>query len=277
MSLQRTRRVAVLSGKGGVGKTNLVANVALAASALPSRVLVVDGDLGLANVDVLLGIVPRTNVSQVIDGGRSFEEAIVEGPGGIHLLAAASGRSDLPGLGPAELARLLLPILSLEDRYELVLVDAGSGIGASVVSLAGVCDQAMLVLSGEPTSLADAYATLKVLARELPELPVEIVVNDVANETRARECHARLARMAERFLGASPPFAAWVPEDPRVPHAVAQQRAVVELFPDAPASRAYRRLAHRLHGDAPTTPIPNPDRPGAPARHAPLFVGGPHE
>ena len=181
------RRIAVVSGKGGVGKTNLVANVAVAAAGLGAKVLVVDGDLGLANVDVLLGLAPKLTAADVIEGRCRFEDALLTGPRGIHILPAASGRSDLPGFRPERLAGLLIPFFEASEGYDLVLVDTGAGVGPAVISMAAACDLALLVVTSEPTSLADAYATLKVLLREAPSLRVEVLVNHVPHERAGRE------------------------------------------------------------------------------------------
>jgi len=239
--------VAVLSGKGGVGKTNLVANLAVASAGLCQRVLVVDGDLGLANVDVLLGLVTPFTVEDVLLGRCRLEEALVEGPRGLRLLPAAAGRSDLAALHPDPVRRLMALLREAARDFDLVLVDAGAGIGPSVVGLASSCDRALLVTTPEPTSLADAYAALKLLARaSAGSLPVDLVVNEVRDEFQARATHARLERLAHRFLDASIGFRAFLPSDPRLADAVACQRAVVELFPAAPSSRRLVALARGL-------------------------------
>jgi len=238
--------IATVSGKGGVGKTNLVANLAVAASGMGARVLLVDGDLGLANVDVLLGLVPPRSAADVIDGRCRLEEALLEGPRGIHVLPAASGRSDLSVLRPAGMAGLLVPLFALVPRYDLVLVDAGAGLGPAVISLAAASDRAILVLTEEPTCLADAYATLKVLSQEAEALPVQVLVNQARDARHARSVHQRLERVALRFLGSAPPFLGFVPRDLRLVQAVARQRAVVEAYPTASSSQRLIALAAEL-------------------------------
>ena len=238
--------VAVVSGKGGVGKTNLVANLAIAAAGQGARVLLVDGDLGLANLDVLLGLTPERDVGDVLAGRCRLEEIRVDGPQGIHLLPAAAGRGDLPALGPRELAPLLAPLWELAAEYDLSLVDAGAGVGPAVVSLAASCRRALLVTTPEPTSFADAYATLKVLCREAPDLPVELVVNAARDELAARGTHERLERLARRFLDTGLGYRGFLPRDPRLAEAVARQCAVVEAFPTARSSRRIVELAGEL-------------------------------
>lgn len=237
------RLVTILSGKGGVGKTSLSVNLAIAAAGQGARILLLDGDLGLANVDVMLGLVPASSAADVIEGHCRFEDAVVEGPGGIHVLPAASGRPDLLARSPGELGPLLLPLLAARQEYDLILADCGAGIGASVLSLAAACDEVLLVTTDEPTALADAYATLKVLGSEPA---ISVVVNAAANERRARSTYDQLVRMSERFLGTAPAFAAWLPHDRKLMESVSRQRALVELYPLSPAAIRIVELARDL-------------------------------
>lgn len=237
------RLVAAVSGKGGVGKTNLVANLAVAAGGLGARVLLVDGDLGLANVDVLLGLVPRRSVADWLAAECPLRDVLVDGPRGIHVLPAASGRVDLAALDPVSLARLRGLLREAARDYDLVLVDAGAGVGPSVVGLAAVCDPVIVVTTPEPTSLADAYATLKVLHRVTR---LEVLVNVARDEAEARRTHAQLERVAGRFLGLAVPFRGFVPRDPRLADAVSRQRAVVDVYPSAISSQRLVALAAGL-------------------------------
>lgn len=248
------RVLGVVSGKGGVGKTNLVANLAVAAAGHGKKVLLVDGDLGLANVDVLLGLVARRSVADVLSEGCSFEDAVVEGPCGIDLLPAASGRMDLAAATPHALAALLLPLEEARTRYDWILVDAGAGVGPAVISLAASCDRLLLLTTPEPTALADAYATLKVLSREAPDVPVASVVNAVASEREAQVTHGHLERLAKRFLDLESPLAGWLPHDPLLAEAVSRQRAVVDLFPLSASAARIDELAGRLLREPPAGP-----------------------
>jgi len=260
----RERFVAVLSGKGGVGKTNLVANLAVAAAGLRARVLVVDGDFGLSNIDVLLGLVARYTVEDVLLGHRSVADALVQGPRGVHLLAAASGRGEFTALADAHLERLVRLLREAAVDYDLVLVDAGPGVGSNAMGLAARCARALIVTTREPTSLADAYAALKLLAQGAPRLPVELVVNGVADGRQARVTHARLDRMARRFLDTSIGLRGFLSQDARLAEAVARQCAVVELFPAATSSRQLVELAQGLlrdHRPPDRDRRPTPDSP----------------
>jgi flagellar biosynthesis protein FlhG len=242
----RRRLVAVLSGKGGVGKTNVVASLAVAAARRGARVLLVDGDLGLANVDVLLGLTPSRSVGDVLSGGCDLEDAVVEGPCGVRILPATSGRSELAAVGGHRMATLVAGLWRAAAHHDLVLVDAGAGIGPSVLGLAAACVRGLLLTTPEPTSLADAYATLKVLGHHAPALRISLLVNGARDELEARRTHDRLDRLSRRFLERPLPWGDFLPHDPRVAAAVARQRAVVEAFPQAPWSRRLLGVADRL-------------------------------
>jgi len=238
--------VAVFGGKGGVGKTNIATNLAIAAAGLEARVLLVDGDLGLANVDALLGLAPRCTAADVLAGDCDFDDAILTGPQGIHIIPAASARMDLASSRPAQLTRLLAPLLAAGHRYDLVIVDVGSGVSAPVLSLASVCDRALLVTTPEPTSITDAYGTLKVVRGVAPQLPVELLVNIARDELQALAAHRQLEQVGERFLGHKIPMRGFLTRDWRLVEAVADQRAVVEAFPMAVVSRQLTQLAAGL-------------------------------
>jgi flagellar biosynthesis protein FlhG len=238
--------VGFVSGKGGVGKTSIVANLAISAARRGQRVLAVDGDLGLSSLDVFLGLAVERTIAHVLVGDCSLEEAIVEGPSGIHVLAAASGRSDLVCLDPHALARLLVPLFALRSRYDLILLDAGPGISPTVVSLALACDRLVLVTTPEPTSLADAYATLKVVSRERCDVAVEVLVNQVRDSREAQDTHARLGRVARRFLNLELPLLGDLSKDSRFEEAAKLQSSVIRAFPSSAPCREIKRLSDRL-------------------------------
>lgn len=238
--------VAVVSGKGGVGKTHLAVNLAVSAARRGGRVLLVDGDLSLANVDLLLGLAGRRHAGDVLAGTCRVQDALLPGPAGVRLLPAASARPDLAAPDPASLARLLSELEAVARDDDLVLLDAGAGIGPAVTGLAGACPRALLVLSPEPTSLADAYATAKVLWRRAPALRLRAVVNGARRESEAIEAHGHLDALARRFLGRGVPLAGLLPFDPRVSEAVRRQRALAELDPRGETVRTLDALAAEL-------------------------------
>ncbi|MCG8590523.1 MAG: AAA family ATPase [Proteobacteria bacterium] len=240
----RGRVVAVASGKGGVGKTNLAANLAIAASAQRARVLLVDADLGLANVDVLLGLKPERHIGDVLSGRYPIRDALTRGPRGVDLLASTSGlrpESQWPGA-----ARLLDALSEIQDQYDLVLVDAGAGVAAHVVELAAACGRVLVVLTSDPTSLADAYALLKLVWQVEPAAEAEVLVNAARSEGEGRRAFGHLRDLAARFLGRELLLRGVLPLDARLERAARLQRAVVEAFPTAASSRRLTALAHEL-------------------------------
>ncbi|MDP6980477.1 MAG: AAA family ATPase [Myxococcota bacterium] len=235
---------AVVSGKGGVGKTNVVANLAVSCAGQGARVLVVDGDAGLANLDVLMGVVPRYSVIDVMRGRCAFDDALVRGPKGISLLPAGSGRRDLAWFENGGTARLFEMLRSHAKGFDRVLLDAGAGIGEVVVDLACAASRVWLVATPEPTSFADAYATYKTLLSRDPDTRVELVVNCARDEIEGREVHRHLERTCERFLASELPLRAVLLRDPRLVDAISRQRLLVEAYPTSPLAKRITKLAH---------------------------------
>lgn len=240
------RVVAVTSGKGGVGKTHVACNLAVLAARAARRVLLLDADLGLANADLVLGVAPHHHLGDVLGGAVRLEEALAEGPGGIRILAASSGVQQLTRLGDAEKLRLVGALDALADRFDLVLVDCAAGIGDNVLFFAGAAQEVLLVVSPEPTALSDAYATVKVLSQQAGVERFRVVVNPAATEAHGREQFARLTSVTDRFLGAHVSFLGHVPRDESVARAAMAQRALVELFPRAAATRALQHIGRAL-------------------------------
>ena len=238
--------IAVASGKGGVGKSMFVANLAVSLARLGRRVLVLDADFSLANVDVLLGLAPRFTIQHFFTGECSLEELIVDGPGGIHVIPAASGVSDLARIDRVRRQALVESLESVRRSHDCLLVDAPAGIGETVVHLARSADRTLVVVTPEPTSLVDAYATIKVLTSGLDISRVGLIVNGVRDESETRSVHGQLDRVCRRFLGAGVGLVGQVLHDEHVQQAVREQRSVVELHPNCPASLCFHRIAARL-------------------------------
>lgn len=249
------RAIAVASGKGGVGKTNVVANLALALRRRGRRVIVIDADLGLANLDTLLGVNPRATLRHVLHGACPMRDVLVEGPGGIQLVPAASGFEDLTQLTDAQRLLLLEQVDSLEGSFDILLLDTGAGISPNVLFFATAAHETLVVVTPEPTALTDAYALVKVLSTRYAEQRFGVLVNMARGEFEAKRTFTHLSRVAERFLHVSLRYAGWLPFDPEVPEAVRRQRAVLDLAPGAPVSRAFDALAERMLAD-PHTEIP---------------------
>lgn len=244
------RVIAVTSGKGGVGKTNVVLNLALALSSAGQRVLVLDADLGLGNLDVLLGLVPPYTMTDVLCGRKRLADVILPGPGGIHILPAGSGDVAMTALASEQLVALESELERVCRSIDVLLIDTGAGISANVLFFASGAQEILVVMSPEPTSLADAYALIKVLASRYRETRFRLLVNMARHSREAREAYQRLAVVAERFLevSVSIDYVGMIPTDSYLPMAVARQHAVVAAFPQAPSSEAFHRLAKGVLG-----------------------------
>lgn len=241
------RRVAVTSGKGGVGKTNLSVNLAIALSRKGLRVLLVDADLGLANVDVMLGIIPQYTLAHVVQGQRRLEEVILEGPEGVRLVASGSGGvQELAEMGESQRARFLQSLEGLEADVDVLLIDTGAGIHRNVLSFALAADEVLLVTTPEPTALMDAYGMIKVLHRERPDVHIRLTVNQAGSAAEADEAARKLVVLARRFLGFEIEVLAHLPRDTGVWQAVKRQRPVLLSAPASPFASAVQRLADSL-------------------------------
>jgi len=242
-SSRPTKVIAVTSGKGGVGKTNVVANLAYALTRLRKKVLVMDADLGLANVDVLLGMTPKSTIEQVFQGTKSLRDIVIEGPGGMQILPASSGVQQLTELSVEQKLTFLAEVDSLEDPVDVMLIDTGAGISSNVLYFAMAAQEVMVVTCPEPTAITDAYASMKVLAREHNHRRFQLLVNAATSAQEAEMVFKKLNRAMQQFLNINIHFIGWVPYDTYVRKAVKEQKIVVADYPNAQASRAFMRLA----------------------------------
>lgn len=240
--------IAVTSGKGGVGKTNVVANLAVALAQAGKRVLVLDADLALSNLDVLLGLVPRYTLEHVLAGEKPLSDVILPGPGGIMILPASCGLQDLTALTRDQQLILQEQLDQMAPSVDTLLIDTGAGISSNVLFFAVAAQQIMVVASPEPTSLTDAYALMKVLSHRFSERRFRLLVNMARNQAEGREVYRKIGLVADRFLDISIDYVGHIPADDYVPMAVRQQRAVVDLIPQAPSSKEFYRLAKTVAG-----------------------------
>ncbi|WP_181388345.1 MinD/ParA family protein [Vibrio albus] len=258
-----TKVISVTGGKGGVGKTNVTLGVAMAMARQGKKVTVLDADLGLANVDVMLGIRPTRNLSHVLSGECELKDAMVEGPYGIKIIPATSGTQSMTELSHAQHAGLIRAFGTLEEEIDVLLIDTAAGISDMVVSFSRAAQDVMVVVCDEPTSITDAYALIKLLSREHQVQRFKIVANMVRSYREGRELFAKLTLVTERFLNVTLELVACIPLDDKVRQAVKKQKIVVDAFPRSPAAMAISSLANK----ALTWPIPS-----TPSGHLEFFV-----
>lgn len=243
---ERSRSLVLTSGKGGVGTSNLALNLAIALGEFGQRVVLVDADLGLANIDLLCGLAPANDLGCVLSGECSLAEAIVTGPGDIRIVPGAHGMRtlvDVLGDGPV---RLVAELADLEAEADFLLVDAGSGLGTGIGTLAAAADDVVIVTTPEPTSVADAHATISRFRRLASPQRLRAVVNQAASAAEAADVLARLSASSRQFLGTVVSELGYVRADHHVPLAVRMRKPFVVAYPGAIASRGVRRLARDL-------------------------------
>ncbi|WP_341501682.1 MinD/ParA family protein [Gallaecimonas sp. GXIMD4217] len=241
-----TKVVAVTGGKGGVGKTNVSLNTALALAQAGQKVLLFDADLGLANVDVMLGLRVTRNLSHVLSGEAELDDILIEGPGGIKIVPATSGTQSMVELSPAEHAGLIRAFSELNETFDVLIVDTAAGISEMVMSFARAAQDVMVVVCDEPTSITDAYALIKLLSRDHGVFRFKIVANMVRSLREGQELFGKLTRVTDRFLDVALELVGTVPYDDHVRQSVRKQKLVVEAFPRSPAAIAFKALASRV-------------------------------
>jgi flagellar biosynthesis protein FlhG len=241
--------VAIASGKGGVGKTNLAVNLSIAMARAGRRVTLLDADLGMANADVLCGLAPGRRLDAVLRTGSDTDLAscVVEAPGGFLLVPGAVGVARVADLDTHARRRLLAQVEGLEARSDAILIDTGAGVGPDVLNFACAADILITVVTPEPTSITDAYGLLKCIhARPEAAAAPMLVVNGVGSGAEARRVAARISNASQRFLGRATPLLGWVRRDERVPRAVRNRTPHLLAFPRSRASRDVQRLAASL-------------------------------
>ena len=249
--LQRVREsrpvrvLAVTSGKGGVGKTNVSVNLATALAGIGREVMLMDADLGLANVDVVLGLQTTVNLSHVISGECTLDEVVVQGPRGIQVVPGASGVTRMAGLSQAEHAGLIRAFSELSVPLDVLVVDTPAGISDDVISFSRASQEVIVVVCDEPASMTDAYALIKVLSREHGIGRFHILANRVRDGQEGNVLYRKMAAVCGRFLDVTLHYMGAVPEDPMLRQAVQRQGAVVEMYPGSPSGRAFKNLALR--------------------------------
>ena len=248
---ENIRVIAVTSGKGGVGKTFITANLAYILSRMKKKTLIIDADMGLANIDVILGIFPEYNMHHVFLGEKSVSEVIVPGPGGIHILPAASGIQEMAELSKGQKLALIDELNDLNDGFEFVFIDTAAGITGNVLYFNMAAKEIIVVVSPEPTSLTDAYALIKLLYHGRAEKRILLIVNMVKNSHEAREVFTRLSKATEHFLDLSIEYLGYIIYDDKVTEAVKQQRMFVEIYPYEQATKCLASIAKKICREKP--------------------------
>jgi flagellar biosynthesis protein FlhG len=245
------RVITITSGKGGVGKTNIVANLGFTLCRFGKKVLILDADLGLGNLDVLLGLAPEYNLSHVIRGEKKLSEIVVPGPGRLKILPAASGIQEMTALTAEERHRVFSQLEEFIFNFDILLIDTAAGISANVLYFNINADEIVVVATPEPTSITDAYALMKVLSVKYGTDHFKLVVNSAANEQEADEVFRQLNLVADRFLNITLDYYGGILMDENVKKGVRRQKVVSEMAPLTRASRNFAALARRI-ADNPT-------------------------
>lgn len=257
----RTRTIAVASGKGGVGKSNVAVNLAIELAALGQCVSLLDADLALANADVLLGLNPQYHLGHVLSGQRTLEEVVIEVEEGLRLIPGGSGIEELANLSHGSHGRLVAELQALEAEADCMIIDSAAGIAENVMGVLRAADEVIVVTTPDPTSVVDAYALIKMLHQQSPSKPIWIIINNTVGIGDADHVFAQLQAATMRFFNRKLAHLGTIPRDPELAKAVREQIPVVKYAPDTPASRALRLIAKQLHHQTnPTTTTDKADR-----------------
>lgn len=238
--------IAVTGGKGGVGKTNLSVNLSVALAEMQRRVILMDADLGLANVDVLLGLQARFTLADVLSGERKIRDILLTGPAGMKVVPASSGVSQMAKLSPREHAAIIHSFSELSDQLDILMIDTAAGISDTVVSFVRAAQEAIVVVCDEPSSITDAYALIKLLNTEHDVFRFRVIANMCRTVQEGTNLFNKLNGVCERFLDASLQYLGAVPFDENVRKAVQKRKALLEFAPQCKASQAIRALAQKI-------------------------------
>jgi flagellar biosynthesis protein FlhG len=245
MEARRKKSIAITSGKGGVGKSSIVSNMAYLLSTMRKATYILDADLALGNIDIMLGMVPKFNIRDLINGTKSMKDIIVDGPFGIKIIPATSGISEFSNLSMDEKNILLSSFQDIPD-YDFLLMDTSAGISSNVVYFNAISEDVFVIITPDPASLTDSYATIKVLNRETGRRDFQIIVNMVRDEKEALDMYKKILLVTDRFLNISLDFVGYIPLDKNVNMAIKKQRLWAESFPETSATKALMQICNRL-------------------------------
>lgn len=238
----RFRSLSISSGKGGVGKTNIVINLAIQLAKLGKKVFLIDADLGLANIDILLNLAPQFTIEDVLTGKKHINDIIVEGPLGIHILPASSGISEMQTLSGKQQMSMLRELANLNTQYDYILIDTGAGISSTVLRFNAAADEICMVTNPEPTAITDAYAMMKIMSSKYQVHHFKLIVNQ-SGPAEAMDVYNRLVRVLNKFLTVNLELLGNIPRDPSFIKAVKNQEPISLLYPNSPAGKAFVKLA----------------------------------
>ena len=246
-----TRVVAVTSGKGGVGKTNIVGNLAIAYQRMGKNVLIFDADLGLANIDIIFGLNPKYTIEEVLRGEKELSQIIVKGPEGVSIIPASSGVQELAHLTEGHKINLLNEFDILNSMFDIMLIDTGAGISSNVIYFNLAAQERIIVVTPEPTSITDAYALIKVMFKQHGTKNFYLLLNMVKNEREAKSVYKNLTRVVARFMASiSIDYAGFIPWDNLLYQAVSRREPVTCCYPESSSSHSFKELAKYLLGQA---------------------------
>jgi len=240
------RVIAVTGGKGGVGKTNVSVNLGAALASRGQRVVLLDGDMGLANIDVVLGLTPGKNISDVLSGEATLQDVMVEGPLGMKIIPAASGVQNMVNLSSAQHAGIIHAFSELGDQLDVLIIDTAAGISSDVVNFIKASQEVLVVVCDEPASITDAYALIKLLNSEHGMEQFRVLANMVRSDQEGMSLFSKLQKVTSRFLDINIQYAGCIPHDENLRKAIKRQRAVYQAYPKSNASIAFDKLANQV-------------------------------
>jgi flagellar biosynthesis protein FlhG len=245
--IDKPKVITVASGKGGVGKTNVVVNLAIACQRLGKRVLIFDADLGLANIDIIFGLNPKHNIEEIIAGKKDLSQVIVQGPEDVSIIPASSGVQELTNLTEGQKMHLLNEFDILNNMYDVLLIDTGAGVSSNVIYFNMAAEERIIVVTPEPTSVTDAYALIKIMFNQYGVKNFYLLMNMVSDEREAKNVYNNLSKVLGRFMrGISIDYAGYIPTDALLRKAVTERKPVVCSYPAASSSKRFEILANFL-------------------------------
>ncbi|MDH5559254.1 MAG: MinD/ParA family protein [Deltaproteobacteria bacterium] len=239
------RSLSFTSGKGGVGKTNIVVNLAMQLSRMGKKVFLLDADLGLANIDIMLNLTPAYTIEDVLSGKKNINDIIVEGPMGVHIVPASSGVVEMTELNSNQQMSMLKELSGLKTKYDYILIDTGAGIASSVLRFNAAADEICVVTNSEPTAMTDAYALMKIMATKYQIKRFNLIVNQ-STLKEAQEVYQRLSTVFNQFLPIHLIFMGFIPRDPNFTKAVKNQKPLSLLMPNSATTKAFGLIAKHI-------------------------------